>query len=77
MIISGHDAGHGGELGRWLDGRYDWPDDHWQDHCGDPDCERCNESCDVIPDGPDWIKVARRTAFERGWPLPPEIAALA
>lgn len=26
---------------RWLQGRYDWEDERWQDHCGDPECEHC------------------------------------
>lgn len=29
------------ERQRWDAGRHDWEEGHWQDHCGDPDCEHC------------------------------------
>lgn len=37
-----------GERQRLLDGRTDWRDEDWQDHCGDVDCEYCHG---YIPDG--------------------------
>lgn len=30
-----------GEARRLIDGRTDWRDEDWQDHCGDPQCEDC------------------------------------
>jgi hypothetical protein len=29
------------ELRRFIDGRHDWRDEEWQDHCGLPGCELC------------------------------------
>lgn len=37
------------EKRRLLEGRTDWREDEWQDHCGDWDCEHCKGS--IIFDG--------------------------
>jgi uncharacterized protein CbrC (UPF0167 family) len=63
--------GHSSELHRWLDGRHDWQDDRWQDHCGDVDCAVCDG---FIPSGSPRAASARSEAFKRGWPLPDAIA---
>lgn len=36
------------ELARFRAGRDDWADDRWQDHCGDPDCEICDDDALAI-----------------------------
>ncbi|MFB0874579.1 MULTISPECIES: hypothetical protein [unclassified Sphingobium] len=36
-----------GEWRRYLEGRHDWQDDEWQDHCGMADCPYCDG---LIPD---------------------------
>ena len=47
------------ELARWLDGRDDWPDGQWQDHCGAPGCAECKGE---IPAGD-----SRAAAVRRRW----------
>ena len=37
-----------GEKRRLIDGRRDWREHEWQDHCGDWDCDRCEGA--LIPD---------------------------
>ncbi len=37
------------EKRRLLDGRLDWREDDWQDHCGDLECVMCDGA--LIPDG--------------------------
>lgn len=37
-----------GELARLRDGRHDWREGDWQDHCGIPGCEQCDKEPTVI-----------------------------
>ena len=48
------------ERARWLQGRYDWRDGSWQDHCGDASCEHCTGYIETNP-----AVAARRVAFEQ------------
>jgi hypothetical protein len=32
---------------RYYQGRRDWREQRWQDHCGDEDCERCTGYIEV------------------------------
>lgn len=45
-----------GERQRLLDGRADWREDDWQDHCGDLDCSFCDG--EIPSAGPNDLKPA-------------------
>lgn len=49
-----------GEKSRLLEGRYDWRDDAWQDHCGELGCEHCEGS--LIPEGRPYALSSEDTA---------------
>lgn len=36
-----------GERDRLWEGRTDWRDSDWQDHCGDPNCDHCTGFTDT------------------------------
>jgi hypothetical protein len=50
------------ERRRYFDGRHDWREDHWEDHCGDPDCGHPGNCCVEWVDGNPMV-AQRRASF--------------